>query len=270
MPTDPTPTDPAATESTATNPTAADSPATDCLAHDPAAGVAGEAEPERRESDASEPASDPERGAVDAEQDADGPEQEPSGTGGDRVVDLECRVTELEAELRAVRGLLDGVGAVDERVERRASAALAKAETLEERLAPEEAGLVRERLPDTAGEPRQEGGEADRTDRRRDGCRTPDADAQAGPPQARSRIRDERDRGAGRRVGETNSPGRDAPASVGAGRTHSADAGAADGGLTESGAISSVGSGAPDGESATTAAEEPDRSLAARLRNAFR
>lgn len=48
-----------------------------------------------------------------------------------RVADLESRVDELEAGLQAVRGYAGNVRAVNREVERRASAALAKAEALE-------------------------------------------------------------------------------------------------------------------------------------------
>jgi hypothetical protein len=49
----------------------------------------------------------------------------------ERLSELERRVTAIEAELESVRGMLDGVNAIDEAVERRASVALAKVETLE-------------------------------------------------------------------------------------------------------------------------------------------
>ncbi|MDS0297966.1 hypothetical protein NDI76_04360 [Halogeometricum sp. S1BR25-6] len=64
---------------------------------------------------------------------------------------LERRVAELTAELDAVRGLLGGVEAVNESVERRADLALATAErAATERAAAdrESDGLVVERLPD--------------------------------------------------------------------------------------------------------------------------
>ncbi|MFB6140298.1 MAG: hypothetical protein ABEJ26_07665 [Halosimplex sp.] len=48
-----------------------------------------------------------------------------------RLADLESRVDELEAGLQAVRGYAGNVRAVNREVERRASAALAKAEALE-------------------------------------------------------------------------------------------------------------------------------------------
>jgi len=51
-----------------------------------------------------------------------------------RVADLEATVDELEAGLQAVRGYAGNVRAVNREVERRASAALAKAETIESSL----------------------------------------------------------------------------------------------------------------------------------------
>lgn len=78
-----------------------------------------------------------------------------AGDSRDREVDdgvgaeleaLRERVATLEAELDAVRGLLGGVQAVDESVERRADAALAKVERLESSMT-EESGLVVERVP---------------------------------------------------------------------------------------------------------------------------
>jgi hypothetical protein len=65
-----------------------------------------------------------------------------------RVAELECSVADLSAELDAVRGLLGGVRAVNDAVERRADLAL----SLVERLAadPEADGLVAERLSDEA------------------------------------------------------------------------------------------------------------------------
>ncbi|WP_144901792.1 DUF7310 family coiled-coil domain-containing protein [Halobellus captivus] len=59
---------------------------------------------------------------------------------------LDGRLTAVEAEIDAVRGLLGGVETVDERVEKRASIALAKVESLERQLAPADDGLVRERF----------------------------------------------------------------------------------------------------------------------------
>jgi hypothetical protein len=72
-----------------------------------------------------------------------------------------------------------------------------------------------------------------------------------------------------RHTGSSDAPGGDARTLIGAesGRTPTADADATDERPTGTGAISSVGSGAPD-EGA--AAEDADRSLAARLRDAFR
>jgi hypothetical protein len=64
------------------------------------------------------------------------------------VAELERSVADLSAELDAVRGLLSGVRAVNDSVERRADLAL----SLVERLARdrEADGLVAERLPDEA------------------------------------------------------------------------------------------------------------------------
>jgi hypothetical protein len=79
--------------------------------------------------------------------DADaGPDAETLRDRSGAVSDLEDRVTDLEADLRAVRGLLDGVQTVEEAVERRANLALAKAESVEEAVA-EETDLVVERVP---------------------------------------------------------------------------------------------------------------------------
>ncbi|ELZ27203.1 hypothetical protein C474_17694 [Halogeometricum pallidum JCM 14848] len=81
--------------------------------------------------------------------DAPGAESERSdavAADGDAVRRLERRVEELAAELDAVRGLLGGVEAVNESVERRANLALAAAERA--RTDRETDGLVVERLPD--------------------------------------------------------------------------------------------------------------------------
>jgi hypothetical protein len=66
---------------------------------------------------------------------------------------LERRVEELTAELDAVRGLLGGVEAVNDSVERRADLALAAVERLtdERAVEGESDGLVAERLPDGDG-----------------------------------------------------------------------------------------------------------------------
>jgi hypothetical protein len=208
------------------------------------------------------------RGAVSGDGAESGSEAETGRNGNhgetDDVAALERRVADLEAELDAVRGLLDGVGAIDETVERRASAALAKAESVEERLDSGERGLVRERLPD-------DGGDRPAHDRRR----TPrDRDPE---PAARS----DRGREGDGRPGRTD-PGDRGPSAApvdGADRTRAAESGATDDAAAGSGAISSVGSGAADGRGTATAAgragtaepaEDADRSLAARLRDAFR
>jgi len=66
-----------------------------------------------------------------------------------RVADLEATVEELEAAVQAVRGYAGNVRAVNRDVERRASAALAKAEALET--------AVGSASADTAGRPRESG-----------------------------------------------------------------------------------------------------------------
>lgn len=247
MPTEPTPSEPSSTTPTPT----------DRVAHD---GPTGETEP-----DGSAPSGVPESvAAPDRDDDPD--------TG--RVAELERRVTQLEAELDAVRGLLDGVETVDERVERRASAALAKAETLEERFTSEEA-LIRERLPDTGEDCRREGVDGGRTGRRR--ASEPDPE---GGPRAGSQVRDGGDQDGGRHAGTADVPGPDAGASTGPagdGRSRPATANATDGGSAGPGAITSVGSARSNDDRAAGAddaraagADDADRSLAARLRDAFR
>lgn len=69
-----------------------------------------------------------------------------------RADDLDARLGEVESGLQALRGYVGGVDAVDESVERRADAALAKAEELESLLV-DEPGLRVERVstdPDRA------------------------------------------------------------------------------------------------------------------------
>ncbi|GGJ08880.1 hypothetical protein GCM10008995_18460 [Halobellus salinus] len=250
MPTETTPSEP----STTTPPTA------DRVAHDRPADTTeatGSDEPGSGPSDVPESVAAPDRGA--------------NGSDTDRVAALERRVTDLEAELDAVRGLLDGVETVDERVERRASAALSKAETLEKRFTAE-ATLVRERLPDPGGDRRREGSD-DRTPRRR----TAEPDPEDGP-QAGSQIRDGVDQGAGRHAGAPSTPEPDAGASTGPpgnGRSSPATANATDGGSAGPGAITSVGSGrsadnATRIEDNATRTDDAERSLATRLRDAFR
>lgn len=195
---------------------------------------------------------------------------------GDRVATLERRVADLEAELEAVRGLLAGVETVDEGVDRRASAALAKAEALEEQFASEETGLVRERLPDPGGDAQRDSGVGERTPEPRD------SDAQGAPRRAGSSPRTDGDPGRANRGDSIESRGgnsrrrargsdnRGPAESAGRGRTNTGDVDAADGGAAGVGAISSVGSGASAPRPETNDAEDADRSLAARLRDAFR
>ncbi|MFB6281743.1 MAG: hypothetical protein ABEH40_06970 [Haloferacaceae archaeon] len=92
-----------------------------------------------------------------------------------RVEALDERLGEVESGLQALRGYLGGVEAIDESVERRADAALAKAEELEARLAGD---------PD----PRVEGSAAGGHDR--DGGYDPD-----GGPAGGGAAADEGDRG---------------------------------------------------------------------------
>jgi len=247
MPTDQAPPDPTPVE-----PTAADR-----TAHDHPADTVCETDPESRESDAdgdSEPDSACER------------DDEP---GGPRVAALERRVAELEAEVAAVRGLLDGVAAVDETVERRAAAALAKVEALEERFDPEEGTLVRERLPTTRGDGHAEGVDGDRTGRHRNPRGDADPNSDERPQQADALGRDPGVLDDGRPTGSSNVPHTDSRAPTGmagGSRAHRDDPNAADHDSTEGGAISSVGADALGGDGA----EDADQSLAARLRDAFR
>lgn len=207
------------------------------------------------------------------------------GAGGspavadERMADLERRMAELEADLDAVRGLLDGVDAVDKVVERRASTALAKVEALEARVGTRESGLVRERLADPQN-PNPDAGDAG----------DPASDAEAYTPEthtpserasATPQADVPRDRDAGRLTG--GSPDADGPASaVGSDSSRheraDLDADTANGGA---GAISSVGGGGqatnpgssltdstPGRDGATDTDGDP--SLASRLRDAFR
>jgi hypothetical protein len=80
----------------------------------------------------------------------------------DRLDAVESRLDELEAGLEAVRGYAGNVRAVNREVERRASAALAKAETVE--AAVESDGCRRDRPRDRSGDTEQSGW-ADGTDR---------------------------------------------------------------------------------------------------------
>lgn len=67
----------------------------------------------------------------------------------ERLDDIEERVTELEAATQALRGYVGNVRQVNEEVERRADAALAKVESLEDRVAAVE-GRKRPREADPA------------------------------------------------------------------------------------------------------------------------
>jgi len=188
------------------------------------------------------------------------------GSGSDRVAALERRVTDLEAELDAVRGLLDGVEAVDEAVERRASTALAKAEALEARVGPEEPGLVRERLSGGADDRR----EAVAGDRPEAADRGLDRDAGGQTRSPEPRRREEPGLSAGGPAGSVGSCGRDGSAPTDPtehDRTHPDDAATTDQGPSGTGAISSVGS---DALREGTDDADGDRSLAERLRDAVR
>ena len=196
------------------------------------------------------------------------------GAGGD-VAALERRVADLEAELDAVRGLLDGVGAIDEAVERRASAALAKAESVEERLDAGEQGLVRERVPDDG----HDGSAPDR--RRAPRSRDPEPEPEPRSDRVGSGTRADRGREGDDRPGRTDRRDRGVSAAPvdDTGHTRAGGPGGTDDATTEGGAISSVGGGAVDGgrtgaapgaAGAAEPADDADRSLAARLRDAFR
>ncbi|MGQ4555744.1 DUF7310 family coiled-coil domain-containing protein [Halobellus sp. GM3] len=107
-------------------------------------------EPHARPSDEFEPDSSGSKVPADGDHPSDGDDAANAcdPPAEDRLEALDRRLTALEADLESVRGLLDGVGAVDEAVERRASIALAKVETLERAVDAEDRGLVRERLPE--------------------------------------------------------------------------------------------------------------------------
>lgn len=213
--------------------------------------------------------------------------EEPDGSPpvtDDRVSDLERRVADLEAELDAVRGLLDGVDAVDEAVERRASTALAKAEALEARIGTQESGLVRERLPGA----REGGSDAAGGSAPTAGESVPDAEEYASAtdtPSARATTTQRsdgfRDTGVGRHLdGSSEADDPRAPTGGNARFGGRADPDTAENG--GAGAISSVdvgGRGVDDagsdlgdstrGSDGATDGDD-DRSLASRLRDAFR
>jgi hypothetical protein len=85
------------------------------------------------------------------------------------VADLDDRLSELEAAVQALRGFAGGIDAVDESVERRANAAIARVERLERELREPEGGVGG---PGTAERPHHDGGPNGdrRSPRTRDGC----------------------------------------------------------------------------------------------------
>lgn len=199
----------------------------------------------------------------------------------ERIADLERRIADLEADLDAVRGLLDGVDAVDRAVERRASTALAKVEALETQVGTQESGLVREQLPHPQNLDPDAGDAGDSASDAAD--RTPETDTPSERASATPQAGVLRDGDAGRITG--GSPDADAPPSAvepGSPRRGRAgsDADTADNGGT--GAISSVGgaggqaTNAGSGRNDSTRGHneatdtDGDPSLASRLRDAFR
>ena len=67
----------------------------------------------------------------------------------DRLDDLETRVAELDAAVRAIRGYVGEVRAINEDVERRADRALRKAEAVERNVGVARPGSTTSRRPDT-------------------------------------------------------------------------------------------------------------------------
>ena len=67
----------------------------------------------------------------------------------DRLDDLETRVAELEAAVRAIRGYVGEVRAINEDVERQADRALRKAEAVERNVGVARPGSTTSRRPDT-------------------------------------------------------------------------------------------------------------------------
>jgi hypothetical protein len=116
-----------------------------------------------------------------------------------RADDLDERLGEVESGLQALRGYVGGVEAVDESVERRADAALAKAEELEALLV-EETGLTVERMP-TADDRNGERAESAFDDRRSEGT----------GPGPGERIGDGRNGSADSRTGGANSSQSEGP-----------------------------------------------------------
>lgn len=74
----------------------------------------------------------------------------------ERVDDLEARVAELEAATQALRGYVGNVRSVNESVEERADAAVARVDDLERRLAALESEESRSATPDRTGTGRGE------------------------------------------------------------------------------------------------------------------
>lgn len=81
----------------------------------------------------------------------------------ERADAVEARVGELESGFQALRGYVGGIDAVDESVERRADAALAKAEALEAGLV-DDPDLTVERVPTDGGGDAPANGSTPRTD----------------------------------------------------------------------------------------------------------
>jgi hypothetical protein len=143
----------------------------------------------------------------------------------ERLDTVESRLDELEAGLEAVRGYAGNVRAVNREVERRASAALAKAETVE--AAVDRGGSDRdrpeERPHDQSSDPTHRvdppnGAHAKRTDRASPGATetTPDPSS-TGRNGATDVDRDPTDPDAPDRRGGDRHPGRDRPDDPGAG-----------------------------------------------------
>jgi len=130
-----------------------------------------------------------------------------------RVDELEETVAELDAGLQAVRGYAGNVRAVNREVERRASAALAKAETLESSLDDlahtDERPVRRAREADDA----RENSVSDRADRERRGSqRDTRRDASARSSIANDRDRTSTDSGSGDRPDRSGRMDRGDPA----------------------------------------------------------
>jgi len=93
------------------------------------------------------------------------------------VDDVDDRVAELDAAVEALRGFAGGVQAVDEAVERRADAAVARVDRLEAELAEVREAVI-EREAGVANDPAGRGGESVESDPAgRDHAATPERDA---------------------------------------------------------------------------------------------